>query len=416
MILSKFVSGYAILSLITFLISLRITVYLLKNKKKMKWVKRWFLRLLNVFIIFMFLGSVLLLIDPVEPSTSSNIQTTKVKVEVPIYETLVGDKDENFYDLNYKLNSKLNFESVENKCFLSSEKGIPYVQFSLLDNEQDVHELEQDKLKDEVMNSEVNLWSKDDQITNEEFKQDDSIYDYFYEVNIKDKSQFSSNKISVHSKVIPTYSGLYKASIYTYSKDKNDYLFDEWTQSFNINKLLEDTLKVKEKKIEDEKKAEEERKLKEHYVALKTEIENIKCNSSANIQESQIFEIRKQNTLNLIESRALDDEIASSKDELLQTNKDIENRLELERQAEEARQAEEQRQLEAQRQAEAARAAQAQQSSSNNQNSYSSSSSQNDTIRGGYYCVDGTYVGNANPHAKGRANACYGHGGFQVNH
>ena len=35
---------------------------------------------------------------------------------------------------------------------------------------------------------------------------------------------------------------------------------------------------------------------------------------------------------------------------------------------------------------------------------------------GGYLCVDGTNVGNANPHAKGRANACYGHGGFAINH
>lgn len=34
-----------------------------------------------------------------------------------------------------------------------------------------------------------------------------------------------------------------------------------------------------------------------------------------------------------------------------------------------------------------------------------------------YACMDGTQVpGTSDPHAKGEANACYGHGGFEINH
>lgn len=47
--------------------------------------------------------------------------------------------------------------------------------------------------------------------------------------------------------------------------------------------------------------------------------------------------------------------------------------------------------------------------------SASTQTSQPQNDQSQYYCVDGTPA-YGNPHARGRANSCYGHGGWQINH
>lgn len=97
--------------------------------------------------------------------------------------------------------------------------------------------------------------------------------------------------------------------------------------------------------------------------------------------------------------------------------------LEEERQRQEAEAArkraeEEQRQREAAAAAARQRAAQQQQQQSQQrQNSYNNNSSNTNNNSGQTCgsCEDGTYVC-GNPSAKGRANACYGHGGWIMNH
>ena len=134
------------------------------------------------------------------------------------------------------------------------------------------------------------------------------------------------------------------------------------------------------------------------YDDYKNRINAISCLDGANSQEQQIFTIRKNQALNLVASKAAVDQIESKINELNTTNTDIQNRKNNEAAA-------------------AARAAaNASRSSYSSTSSSSSYSSNTTSSSGGYYCVDGMYVGNANPHARGRANACYGHGGFAVNH
>lgn len=182
---------------------------------------------------------------------------------------------------------------------------------------------------------------------------------------------------------IPTYYGLYRASIYTYAEDGNDYKFEEFIDTFNIDKLQNYTSNEKQEKIRNEELSN-----------LKIKVELITCNENANEQERQIFNIRKQEVLNLIAQKASLDEINTAIDQVNMTNTDIQARIDQE---------------------DAARAA-AEASQKANQQQSTSSYGGYQGIGNGYYCVDGTYVGNADPHARGRANACYGHGGFQVNH
>lgn len=201
-----------------------------------------------------------------------------------------------------------------------------------------------------------------------------------------------SSNLKVDALYIPTHSGLYKAAIYTYQEDENDYKFDDFIESFKIKELQDYTNDKKQERL----KTEELNKLKK-------EIEGISCLDGANDQEKQIFDTRKQEALKLIENRASTDEINAAKEQLNTTNSDIQARIDRDKAAEE--EAARIQQQQQQQQAAAARNSQTQNSGGITGN----------TI-GGYLCVDGTNVGNADPHAKGRANACYGHGGFAINH
>lgn len=165
--------------------------------------------------------------------------------------------------------------------------------------------------------------------------------------------------------------------------------------------------KKEEKRQSDNERKEKERVEKE-YSELSTSINSVICLPNANEQEQQIFNTRKDEALASISNKAPISEIKQLKATLIQTNADIRTRLNNERVAAEeaARIQAEQQRVQAE-QAEQQRVQAAQQASQAQQNEDVSNR----------LCVDGTLapVG-SNPSARGRANACYGHGGFQINH
>lgn len=150
----------------------------------------------------------------------------------------------------------------------------------------------------------------------------------------------------------------------------------------------------------DKEKAEKEAQIN----ALKSQINSINCVDGANDTERSIFNTRKTDAQNYANQSGADvNELQSKVDQLNQTNTDIQNRIYND-------------QVAAQRAAAAAAAAAQQNSNSGGYYSGSSSAS-NNASGGGYACVDGYNPGPGHDiHAKGRANACYGHGGFAVNH
>ncbi len=194
----------------------------------------------------------------------------------------------------------------------------------------------------------------------------------------------SSKSLKANAYIISSEKGLYVINLQINSEDENDYKWDDFLKDVDVQGLRDYFQQVKEEK-------EKKKQLKQ----LKTEIQNISCLTNANSDEKNNFDTQKKDAFALIRQNASVEEVQTAKSNLEQINTDIQSRLDQEEAARQA--AEAQAQAEAAAQAQAATQAQA-------------------ADQNVYYCVDGTNVGNANPHAKGRANACWGHGGFVVNH
>lgn len=304
-------------------------------------------------------------------------------------EILLGNQKESFEGLEYKINQDIKKED-SNYYLAGIDNEYPVLEMDVVEEEKDFKEVNSDELEEIIKNTEYGNWSTLDELDNysieTEIINSEDCYHVSYAIKL-DEDNLSDNILTSNLKVdslyIPTYYGLYRASIYTYAEDGNDYKFEEFIDTFNIDKLQNYTSNEKQEKIRNEELSN-----------LKIKVELITCNENANEQERQIFNIRKQEVLNLIAQKASLDEINTAIDQVNMTNTDIQARIDQE---------------------DAARAA-AEASQKANQQQSTSSYGGYQGIGNGYYCVDGTYVGNADPHARGRANACYGHGGFQVNH
>lgn len=323
-----------------------------------------------------------------------------VKEKLESYEEVAGNKDKEFNGLEFKVNSDI--ETKSNDYYpVDEDTKYPIVALDLKDSETDFTESSESTIKLDIKNTENKLWDSEDEVSEYSIDTEDldgiECFEATYTVQLNDE-ELSEDVLSPNLKVdafyIPTHSGLYKAAIYTYQEDGNDYKFDDFIESFKIKNLQDYTNNKKQERL----KTEELDK-------LKSQINAITCLDGANEQEKQIFDTRKQEALKLIANRASTDEINTAKEQLNTTNSDIQARIDRDKAAAEEAARIQQQQQQQQQAAAAARNSQTQNSGGITGN----------TI-GGYLCVDGTNVGNANPHAKGRANACYGHGGFAINH
>ena len=339
-------------------------------------------------------------------TTATTSLTTEQLIENELNSALnlVGDKTAVYKGLEYTVNSGLDNEN--DVYYLVDNQHYPNVQFGILKEDKDFQNYDSSKLEKEIKTFIKSGESLGD-ISNFSFKKSEiegkECFISSYLISITDsRKELLSKALRVKAIHIPTSSGVYNISFLTYKEDNNDYEFDQWLDSFKLDSLYNYTDGLKQNREEEAKKIEAEKEKQKQLEVLKSEVINIKCNGNANEQEQQIFDTRKQDILTLIENDASIEEISNAKLLLEQTNTDIQARID----REEAERA-------AAQQAAKEREAQ---SSSSNGNSSSYQESNDAGIRGGYYCVDGTYVGNANPHARGKANACYGHGGFQVNH
>lgn len=306
-------------------------------------------------------------------------------LNVSANETLMA-KEDSFKHLKYVINQNLDTKSTKDKntYYLESEGKIPKLEVYVFKKNMDFS-----TFNDTVNPNKLRVVFK-------EFYEDKSIIkDINYEMDELGCIKTSYNIETSHSQslkanayMISSEKGLYVINLQVESEDENDYKWDDFLEDVDVQGLRDYFQQVKEAK-------EKKRQLKQ----LKSEIENITCLTSANSDERARFNAQKTSALTMIRTNASLEDVQAAKGSLEQVNTDIQSRLDQE--AAQAAQEEAARQAaQAQAQAEAAAAAQAAQAAS-----------QND-----YYCVDGTNVGNANPHARGRANACYGHGGFVVNH
>lgn len=385
---------------------------------------------------------------------------TTVKKKLKKFKVLSGDKEVELEGLKFSINDKLNYkgESIR-KYYPVTKQNYPVMSVQVYNKSFDYTEttFNKDKFKS-IIKIVSPSKSKISKINYKTVENADTLkyytVSYNTKLNKKTKKVLSKNLKSIAA-YIPTKKGIYLLSFDKYSNDKNNYKFDKVIESMDISGLSSylDELEHKEaldklnseinsitvlvdandeeKQIFDTRKQEalnlieqnaseedvkakieelkqtnadiqsrldQEKAEKEAQInSLKSQINSINCLDGANDTERSIFNTRKQDALNTANSSTVSvDDLQNKVNQLNQTNTDIQNRITNE-------------QIAAQQAAAAAAAAQA-------QKSYSSSSSYGGYGSGGYYCVDGMYVGNANPHARGRANACYGHGGFQVNH
>ncbi len=164
-----------------------------------------------------------------------------------------------------------------------------------------------------------------------------------------------SECLKANSYLISSEKGLYVINLQVYSEDEIDYKWDEFVQNVDVQGLRDYFQQAQQLK------------------QLKSEIKSMICLASANNEEKSQFEDQKENVLILIGQKASIEDVQAAKSNLEQINVDIQSRIDQEEAAQ-------------------------------------------TTIDNVYYCEDGTNVGNSDPHAKGRANACYGYGGFVVNH
>lgn len=330
-----------------------------------------------------------------------------VKEKLESYEEIAGNKDKEFNGLEFKVNSDIETKS-DNYYPVDEDTKYPIVTFDLKDSETDFIESSESTVKLDIKNTENKLWDSEDEVSEYSIDTEDldgtECFEATYTVELKDEElpeDVLSPNLKVDAFYIPTHSGLYKAAIYTYQEDENDYKFDDFIESFKIKDLQDYTNNQKQERL----KTEELDK-------LKSQINAITCLDGANEQEKQIFDTRKQEALRLIANRASTDEINAAKEQLNTTNSDIQARIDRDKAA-----AEEAARIQQLQQQAAANAGSSQSGGYSSGNSWTQNSG---GITGnatrGYYCVDGTYVGMADPHAKGRANACYGHGGFAINH
>lgn len=319
-----------------------------------------------------------------------------VKEKLESYEEVAGNKNKEFNGLEFKVNSDIETKS-DNYYLVDEDTKYPIVTFDLKDSKTDFTESSESSIESAIKGNENQLWNSEDEVSEYSIDTEDlegiECFEATYTVQLNDEElpeDVLSPNLKVDAFYIPTHSGLYKAAIYTYQEDENNYKFDDFIESFKIKNLQDYTNNKKQERL----KTEELDK-------LKAQINAITCLDGANEQEKQIFDTRKQEALKLIANRASTDEINAAKEQLNTTNSDIQARIDRDKAAEE----------------EAARIQQQQQQAAAARNSQTQNSGgiTGNTI-GGYLCVDGTNVGNANPHAKGRANACYGHGGFAINH
>lgn len=319
-----------------------------------------------------------------------------VKEKLESYEEVAGNKNKEFNGLEFKVNSDIETKS-DNYYLVDEDTKYPIVTFDLKDSKTDFTESSESSIESAIKGNENQLWNSEDEVSEYSIDTEDlegiECFEATYTVQLNDEElpeDVLSPNLKVDAFYIPTHSGLYKAAIYTYQEDENNYKFDDFIESFKIKNLQDYTNNKKQERL----KTEELDK-------LKAQINAITCLDGANEQEKQIFDTRKQEALKLIANRASTDEINAAKEQLNTTNSDIQARIDRDKAAEE----------------EAARIQQQQQQAAAARNSQTQNSGgiTGNTI-GGYLCVDGTNVGNADPHAKGRANACYGHGGFAINH
>lgn len=430
------------------------------------------------------------------------------------YEVITGNSKEKCNDLTYFVNSELenNNSSYE---LVKDTKLCPKLKVRCLNKEKDY-------LSDEDFNSKVvkDLLEKEYEKqyvvgavdTSIETIDEIDCINATSNMETEDSTDLLSNQLKVKCSYIPTYQGVYVISLLTYKEDDNNYKYDKFIQTLDIDSLEEASLETKKTNVKydyykkqlrsvlmNEEANDKERKhfiskrkeitddienredigviktsisdLKDYnnkiqvrvdtdkkYNSYKDELKSIIINSEANDDEKKQFNSKKneinkcisdredatlietsisdlkdynntiqtrvdtdkrysgylstitaiailsgandserndfnskkQTVINLINTRGSEEEIQSGIEGVNAVNTNIQTRIDTEK-------------------AEQAAAAAAAQQRANS----STSSTQ---TAGGYVCVDGTSVGNADPHAKGRANACYGHGGFAVNH
>ena len=302
-------------------------------------------------------------------------------LNVSANETLTAQED-SFKHLKYVINQSLDSTSTKDKntYYLESEGKIPKLEVYVFKKDMDFS----------TFNDTVNP-NKLRVVFKEFYEEKSIIKDINYEMDefgcIKTNYNIEtshSQSLKANAYMISSEKGLYVINLQTKSEDEKDYKWDDFLKDVDVQGLRDYFQQVKEAK-------EKKQQLKQ----LKAEIKTITCLTNANSDEKNNFNTQKETALSLIQQNASIEDVQAAKSNLEQINTDIQSRLDQE--AQQAAQEEAARQAaQAQVQA-AAQAAQA--------------ASQND-----YYCVDGTNVGNANPHARGRANACWGHGGFVVNH
>ncbi len=302
-------------------------------------------------------------------------------LNVSANETLTAQED-SFKHLKYVINQNLDTKSTKDKntYYLESEGKIPKLEVYVFKKNMDFS-----TFNDTVNPNKLRVVFK-------EFYEDKSIIkDINYEMDelgcIKTNYNIETShtqSLKANAYVISSEKGLYVINLQTKSEDETDYKWDDFLKDVDVQGLRDYFQQVKEAK-------EKKRQLKQ----LKAEIKAITCLTNANSDEKNNFNTQKTAALSLIQQNASIEDVQTAKSNLEQINTNIQSRLDQE--AQQAAQEEAARQV---AQAQAQAAAQAAQAAS-----------QND-----YYCVDGTNVGNANPHARGRANACWGHGGFVVNH
>lgn len=223
-----------------------------------------------------------------------------VKENLESYEEVAGNKDEEFNGLEFKVNSDIETKS-DYYYPVDEDTKYPIVTFDLKDSETDFTESSESTVKLDIKNTENKLWDSEDEVSEYSIDTEDldgtECFEATYTVQLNDEElpeDVLSPNLKVDAFYIPTHSGLYKAAIYTYQEDENDYKFDDFIESFKVKDLQDYTNSKKQERL----KTEELDK-------LKSQINAITCLDGANEQEKQIFDTRKQEALRLIANRAL---------------------------------------------------------------------------------------------------------------
>lgn len=334
----------------------------------------------------------------VETTNDSNdeFNAESETVELTDFQELEGTKSYEIKNLKFEASSSV--EEIENsnelKLFPCEGEEIPYMVVSVYEEDVDfsssINEPEESKIQNILKESSPENSIIENIDLSIEEKDSVQCIKTTYDVIPDDKN---IEKLNADSLLIPTKRGMYAVTMYTFASDKNDYKFDDVLETFETNELVSTI----------QGNIDKDNQLKQ----LKKEIEKISCLENANEDEKALFNSRKEKALKLIKEEASVEEVQNAKSELEKTNQDIQSRIDQEA-AEKARIEEENRQ----RALEEERARQQQETQQRQQQQ------QQQQYNVDYYlCEDGTKVpGTSDPHAKGRANACYGHGGFVINH